>query len=606
MNVSTYLTLRVIRSVITWWFRMCWRFATGAPMDGRARTNAGWFAPGTRALTQTGRATRWAHLPRHQRAGWRFAVFAVVVAVLYGLVVAPTLTRWLLALATLGGTALLGWRGWRWWRVRQHVERYVRPLHVVLSTPLGLPAMTKPTDWLDIPLDFQSNEEAPVKVTLPPQFTGSAEGRRMVTDIVSDKLGLSDFDATFHMIGAAPNVVFRLAPRPPDKVRFAAVRQAFEAAPDSAPVIGFGNRGKVIAVDLDSESPHILVSASSGGGKSVIIRTILSQGLNRGAQAIVLDVKRQSHRWVRGNPNVRYYRDVEDIHEALIGLAAEGDRRNHLTDDIPDDVDTTKLDLGPRIFLVAEEMNATITRLQRYWNRIRTNADPKTSPAVDALGEILFMGRAVKIHVIAVAQLATARTLGGPELRENFATRILARYTVNAWRMLAPEIWPMPKSSRKPGRVQVVLAGNALETQVAFLTDSEAREWALAGGSQQSVPEWRAGGAVAPSQRRSDRDELGTTAETVPATEDGDGGRHLRVVRNPEDEQIGLREAIDRDVVWGSLAAVRKARTRDPEFPDSVGMRGQEALYRVGDLQRWQRNRPRQAPSDEQDSSATA
>ncbi|WP_228388846.1 hypothetical protein, partial [Streptomyces jumonjinensis] len=32
-----------------------------------------------------------------------------------------------------------------------------------------------------------------------------------------------------------------------------------------------------------------------------------------------------------------------------------------------------------------------------------------------------------------VAQSATARALGGPEVREQFATRILARYSVNAW-----------------------------------------------------------------------------------------------------------------------------------------------------------------------------
>ncbi|MBT2510829.1 hypothetical protein J7I98_34435 [Streptomyces sp. ISL-98] len=85
------------------------------------------------------------------------------------------------------------------------------------------------------------------------------------------------------------------------------------------------------------------------------------------------------------------------------------------------------------------------------------------------------------MHVLLVAQSATARALGGPEVREQFATRILARYSVNAWRMLAPEIHPAPKSTKHTGRAQVVIGGTARETQVLFFTDAEAREWATTG-----------------------------------------------------------------------------------------------------------------------------
>ncbi|MGW5609478.1 hypothetical protein ACWEWI_25945 [Streptomyces sp. NPDC003753] len=82
------------------------------------------------------------------------------------------------------------------------------------------------------------------------------------------------------------------------------------------------------------------------------------------------------------------------------------------------------------------------------------------------------------MHVLLVAQSATARALGGPEVREQFAIRILAGYSMNAWRMLAPEIHPAPKPTKHPGRAQVVIGGTARETQVLFFTDAEAREWA--------------------------------------------------------------------------------------------------------------------------------
>jgi hypothetical protein len=116
-------------------------------------------------------------------------------------------------------------------------------------------------------------------------------------------------------------------------------------------------------------------------------------------------------------------------------------------------------------------------QLARYWERTRESGDPKVSPAIDALNEILYMGRQVRMHVLLVAQSATARALGGPEVREQFATRFLARYSMNAWRMLAPEIHPAPKSTKHVGRAQVVIGGTARETQVLFFTDAEAREW---------------------------------------------------------------------------------------------------------------------------------
>ncbi|WP_058043890.1 hypothetical protein [Streptomyces roseifaciens] len=46
------------------------------------------------------------------------------------------------------------------------------------------------------------------------------------------------------------------------------------------------------------------------------------------------------------------------------------------------------------------------------------------------------------LHLLLVARSSTARALGGPEVRVQFATRNLARYSVNARRTLAPEIHP--------------------------------------------------------------------------------------------------------------------------------------------------------------------
>ncbi|MDQ0578540.1 hypothetical protein [Streptomyces rishiriensis] len=151
-------------------------------------------------------------------------------------------------------------------------------------------------------------------------------------------------------------------------------------------------------------------------------------------------------------------------------MAASGPVR--VADELGIDADPDAI--GPRLLILLEEVNATMKQLARYWERTRESGDPKVSPAIDALNEILYMGRQVRMHVLLVAQSATARALGGPEVREQFATRILARYSMSAWRMLAPEIHPAPKPTKHVGRAQVVIGGTARETQVLFFTDAEA------------------------------------------------------------------------------------------------------------------------------------
>ncbi|MFE4024498.1 pRL2-11, partial [Streptomyces sp. NPDC059101] len=390
-------------------------------------------------------------------------------------------------------------------------------------------------------------------------------------------------------------VLVSQSPRPPSKVLFSdpEVRKIIEGMPESAPLIGLSHRGRVVSVDLDSESPHVLVSAGTGGGKSVILRAIFAQLLKNGAQGAVLDRKRHSHKWVRGLSGVGYYRDIEDIHDALIALGEEGERRNRIVDEW--EGDDREAPVGPRMAILLEEANATIGKLKRYWTKIRDpKHDPKESPAIDALGEILFMGRAVKMHVLLVAQSATAAALGGPEMRENFATRILARYTRNAWNMLVPEVQPAPKSTRHVGRAQVVLGGAAHETQVVFFTDSEAREWAELGravatsqGHTTPVHLGKEGVTVTteavtdpapaipaqggPSRLREDTEGFVKDMEALFATESTEATEAAQ----DTDVPVTLKQAVYEGIFSVSLSVLRKEssdKARGKEFPASVAV----------------------------------
>jgi hypothetical protein len=561
---------------------LAWRWFTGHHLDGQHRTNAGWFESGTQPLTQNGRASRWAHLARAHRAAWRTGLTLTAAAALAGLVVAPAITADALFGAGVAAVAFGAWRAYRGARRYRHTRRWVRPLHEALGRALGMPLAAAPRSWLTVPEDFARREGAQITVRLPDGFNNTGdESKRLVRDILVAKLALENPSASWHLAGRAPHVTFTVQVPPPDKVlpgtlanggrlgHEIAVRELIDAAAPTAPLLGLGRGRKPVYADLDAESPHALVSAGSGGGKSVTTRTLVAQILAKGGVALILDVKRLSHAWARGLPNVRYCRDIAEIHEALLWLSAELDARNKLADEGADiDGNTDHVDVGPRIVVLAEEMNATAGRLATYWRQIKGKDDPAMSPAVDALADALFMGRQVKVNILAVAQMLTARTIGGGEARENMGIRILARYTLNNWRVLVPEIWPAPKASKHRGRVQVCVAGHANETQILFLTPAEARELATSGTVAQFP--------VAGQQH----DAMRPTAIRL----------HVAGTAAP----IGLRQACGEGVLPISLDAARKARTRDPDFPAhrEIGDGG-EQLYDRDELASWARNRPR-------------
>ncbi|MFC7796204.1 helicase HerA domain-containing protein [Streptomyces cinereoruber] len=162
------------------------------------------------------------------------------------------------------------------------------------------------------------------------------------------------------------------------------VREALAKMPESAPLIGFGAGGTKVSVDLDADSPHVLISAGTGGGKSTILRALCCQFIHNGAHAYVLDFKRISHTWARGVPGVTYCRDIAEIHGALIRLAQEGRDRIRLAEQLADDVLAREpWRIGPRLVILLEEINATVAQLKRYWARIRESGGPKESPAVE-------------------------------------------------------------------------------------------------------------------------------------------------------------------------------------------------------------------------------
>lgn len=540
------------------------RFLVGRPLDGRPRTDATWFRPGTTGTGHSGRASSWHLRPGWFRSGVRMGCLVVAAGLAWLLVVAvwvvllPLLVVAVFLLAS--GTGYAGFHGFRWAVTYRHRRQVVAPLHARLTSSLNLP-YKGPDEYLTVPRDYRKDQTDGVRIGLPEGRHFLAEEERLVRDIVTKALGMRDADVQWERSGNRPHVVFFPAARPPVKLEWSDVEKYIREASPTAPFVGIAKNGKPIYADLEADSPHWLIAAGSGGGKSILTRLLAAQGLSRGANCEIFDYKRQSHRWAQGLPGVTYHKTIAEMHDALVRLGAEGDFRNVAADD--------GQPIGPRTFLIMEEMNATKVQLDLYWETIREKDDPKKSPAVTAWNSVLFMGRQVEMHGIAIAQSGTARTLGGPEARENFALRCLARYTLNSWKMLAPEVWPAPKRSRIPGRWQIVVAGDAIEVQVPMVTDERARDLVLGAACARTagVPSPRAVPDLVSSP--------GTVSDETGAPE----------------ELVSLREAQTAGVVGSlTLSALRRASTREG-FPTASRVTPTASLYRRGELATWYRRR---------------
>lgn len=241
--------------------------------------------------------------------------------------------------------------------------------------------------------------------------------------------------------------------------------------PDSLPsgvTLGIGADGPV-TVDLDSESPHILVNAPTGQGKSAVARSVAVQRLVQGDLVIVLDKKMHSHRWARDLAPNAFYADTEPaIGSALVNLGFELHRRNQVVRDHVGDVG--EADVGPRIVVIFEETNATLTQLGVLDKTVAAGG----YKALDAFRDLMFMGRAVKMHVIAFAQLASYRSGLTADLIENFGTKVLIDASMKAWKWLVPECGAYRSTPEVKGRSLVCRGSKAREAQLLWVPEEDA------------------------------------------------------------------------------------------------------------------------------------
>lgn len=499
-------------------------------------------------------------------------------------------------------------RARKWKRYRRHHRDYIDPAARVLATlcktrytrTWGRRAILLPPGW-GTGEATETSERLVARIHIPEGVALSKSLRASIESNVGARLGIPRPEAAW-----APNdayVELYAAPLPPKTVDVQALLAAAAAAPDDEIVIMKGHDGKWVTISLAEDSPHVLMSGAAGTGKSVLIRNFLVQRLLRGDGVIMTDPKRFSHwRWAGGGKlgqdRVIYaYRD-EDLHNTWVAVGAETARRIELDED--------ELAGQRRVFVVAEELNAQIKRLQRYWTGLKKEREvaarallaeakelikdsegaltleeaadavgldlgelslPGQSPAVVALQETVFMGRELKMHMVAAAQRASANVFGGGggDVRESFqGGRLVAKWDRKLWKMLVDTL---DYVACPPGPRGI---------------------WGLAKGD-----DFHIGRVPFMSEELATRlvSEAPAVHGPVLGQQGGPGQVDSTVIRTQLVQAVKLSDAVGqlpprRDGQPVTLDSLRRASTR-PGFPVAIGQEGSAKTYDLADLEAW-------------------
>lgn len=275
-------------------------------------------------------------------------------------------------------------------------------------------------------------------------------------------------DATYVGVFDLPKLTARFAPITPLPDKIAHPPRDLEEP--MKVVFGQFRDGTQCIWDLDAPLPHVLIVGGTGGGKTVLLLSILT-GLPAQAEIYPIDPKRLGLFNLDLLPGGRRAATREAaIVESLLDVKAKmDDRYAYLEENGPQLRET----LHP-IVLVIDEGEEMAELLNEWWKtgpgkvdwqqRFDLERAPTgtTHPAMGALGSILRLGREARVHVILASQQAAAGWLSTSS-RSQFAVRIALRNLEASTSMMTfGSLAAMKGLENKPGRAWVSLGMGVL------------------------------------------------------------------------------------------------------------------------------------------------
>lgn len=596
-------------AIARWPMKILFRFVTGRPMDGVKRTDSTFLRPAGRDLTTKNHANAWDMKPGWFRASIRVGVSVGAFVVAVGYLLYPTLVTIVLWLSIAGAAVVAGIRIFRMVRDRRHVSKTVKPIYEVIRKYYvhELPSWDRKHFWIS--RDYHE-PTGRVVLSVPKGVTIDNTARYNIKNELTQRLGV-EWQASWSMDAEKPFVEWRPVPEPPKKVPWDSIRTLAEDLPNSQLFYGLDEGHSTEVVDLDSDTPHVLLSIGTGGGKSATLMLMILQLMKKPdiERIIIIDPKMKSLNVFSRVEGVLIYRHAMQWQEAVGDFYGEMERRKNLGNLEDDDDDGQPKPYG-RWVMVVEELNTFAALSEDHWRGIKDKGDPKMPPWISQLALILFQARQFNMNVIAVGQEVTAATVGSNAARSQFGYKVLARFSPQVYKQITGASRPT-KIRNVIGRHLIIKYGHEKAVQVAFTSKGDIKK-------ELKRLDYRISGLdYAPSQP----DDVAYEAPVVPSTvqsnsqdgehdhvTDGTGQRpRLQVVHGganraenaqeieDDQERYTLSEAShDRGhgIVPMNYETLRKNRNRaESQFPDGTFF-GREQKYTEDELIRWYNSRP--------------
>lgn len=256
------------------------------------------------------------------------------------------------------------------------------------------------------------------------------------------------------------------------------VRHLVARAPAGKLLVGLGAHLRPVFVDLDGPDPHIGIVSGAGGGTTTLLRTLTAQALRQGAEATIIDPIHHEFRWAAGLGGVTYAATFDEAERALIAAGETLHRRAQALDA------TGQLPERHHLVVLAPSLPTVAAKLRRRW---RNEHDRARSPALEALDDLLQLGRAERMHVL-FGQGGAPVAGGWLSLDITPGRALIGRATQNVWDVLAPHL---SAEQRRPGvgpvgRFHLIGDVDATGVQALHMTPLTAR--ALAEGANPESP----------------------------------------------------------------------------------------------------------------------
>lgn len=516
----------------------------------------------------------------------RFAVYATGLT---ALVVSMTVElSWLLAAAVLVLASFIGWWAWRWWadrELRRHYRTYLLPLHQALAPIFKLdPDMFHPTSWLTVPLD-RLDGPGGITVLMPTDRLPTETQQEEILRIVRTKLDLRGDAHTWRLDGQ--NRFLHLYPKPDSTVPALVPwddewRSLLQRNRADRWYVGRTTGGRPYWLDPQQENPHILLSCLTGWGKTNAMGVIIADHLHRGYEVVICDAKYGSMPHFADLPGVTYARTIREIHDVLIRVGSESERRRGVLGDAPWDKPPT----FDRLLVIVEETNTTIDELNAFWkeerarlmHEARENGEriflAPSSPALRAYRQLGYMGREIRINLLVISQRAEANAVGGSAIRNQLGTKVLGWPDPADWNMHAKS-HAFRQTTGEPGHSFIVRLGKVDEVQWAYAEREDLRDWATSG--RPAVTTIGLPGSQVGRRPSHLEERVGAVL--------GDGAPP-----DPDDAPITLRQAIDEGVIVGiPLTSLQRYSrpTGGVGFPAPVDTGGKAYTYDREAVRAW-------------------